>query len=390
MKLCLKRIWQTEHYWKILVALALIALATLWKSPNIGHLLILMVNAYAMIAFSAMLNRSSTRNSWAYHGIILLVSSFASYWVFRNIHELISAAGLTHLIVIAYITATVWGNFTGSKASIFIERKLGIKTRSKSKDEPFSLGEKRVRCALLIVLGILGTAILIVTRTDYVAAISVLGLNFLNVGIHTFVRRSRNVGDTLFHNIGLLLQGLTFFLLFRFLTQEDMSWVFFLPFAMGGILGGLFVHQFAMWAEKRKGADPDKHLTAVKKKTNSRFPIDRSFSLWKLIISLAVIAGIAIFLNDFSGLVAIIVGLAVAQYAAFTLVSRARTRNSRTYEVYTSMGSNGTWLALFGKLDTYGWGAELFLPHLIGAMIGGNLGVVLAQHIERKHKIRSD
>ena len=390
MSVFIRRIKNIEHHWKVLAVLAVAVILILPHSTNIGHLLILMANAYALIAFSAMLNRSSTKNSWVYHGVVLLVSSVAAYWVFKSIHGFVSTAGLTYVIVIAYITATTWGNFTGSKLSIFFEKKLGVKARWKEKKEPLSKEEKRVKLALLVILGVLCVAILIVTRSNYIAAISVLGLSFLNTGIHTFVRRSRNVSNTLFHNAGLLCQGLNFFLLFRFLAAEDMSWIFFLPFAMGGILGGLFAQKFTMLAERKIKADPDSHLNPEEIKGRSRFPIDISLFPWKILGGLLVITAIIIFIAESSGLIATIIGLVTAQYIAFTIISRARPRMNRSYEAYASIASNGTWLAMFGKLDQQGWGAVLFMPYIIGVMIGGNLGIGIAKHIERRFQISSD
>jgi hypothetical protein len=389
------RFLRAPHYWKVLTVLALATIVALPFSSNISHLLTLMINAYALVALAAMLNRSSTRNSWAYHGVVLLASSVASYWVFRSVHGFISAAGLTYVIALAYITATVWGNFTGSKFSIFLERMLGIKAvekreLEKKEKDVLSKRERKVQYALLIILGVLTVALLVVTRSDYVTAVSVLGLKFLDNGIHTFVRRSRNVGNTLFHNIGLLAQGLNFFFLFRFLASEDMSWIFFLPFAVGGILGGLFVQKFTIIAERKIKADPDSHLNPEGVKSASRFSVDLSLFPRKTLIILVIAAIGLIWWADSPLLALVIVGLATAQYIAFTLISRARTRKNRTYEAYASVSSNGTWLATFGKLDKNDWAAPLFMPYIVGVMIGGNIGVGIAMHIERWFGISSD
>ena len=311
-----------KHYWNVLIILALAMIAVLPFSADVWQMAILIINAYALVAFGAMLNRSSTKNSWVYHGIVLLLSNVAGYWVFKSVNVLVNTIGLTYFLVIAYIASTVWGNFTGSKVSLMIERKLGVTTKLKGGDI-FSKEEKRVKYALLIVLGLLAATTLIITRANYFAAVSVFFLNFLNMGIHTFVRRSRNVGNTLFHNTGLLLQGLSFFLLFRFIAEEQMSWIFFLPYAMGSILGGLLAHVFNMWAEEKIKADPDKHLTRPIKKT-SRFAFDISLFPWKTLIILFIVTAVMIAIAGVPSLAAIIVGLAVAQYIAFTLISRAR------------------------------------------------------------------
>jgi hypothetical protein len=158
---------------------------------------------------------------------------------------------------------------------------------------------------------------------------------------------------------------------------------------MGSILGGLLTHTFNMWAEKRIKADPDKHLAKPAKKS-SRFALDISLFPWKTTIVLFIATIVMVALAESPALAGVIIGLAVAQYIAFTLISRARTRKNRTYEAYASISSNGTWLAMFGKLNMQGWSAPLFLPYVAGVMIGGNLGIGIAMHIERWFGISSD
>lgn len=359
-------------------------------SKNLGQILALMINAYALVAFGATLNRASTRNSWAYHGAVLLASNIASYWVFRNVYGLVSAAGVVYIVVIAYLTATTWGNFTGSKVSIFFEKMLGVKSGRENNGESVSESEKRVKYALLIILGILAVILFITTRSDHFTAFYVFSLSFLNSGIHTFVRRSRHVGNTLFHNFGLLAQGLNFFFLFRFLSQESMSWIFFLPFAMGGIFGGLFLQRFSKWLEEKIKADPDSHLISKEIKSPSRFPFNFSFFPKKTIAVLVIITAVLILLSESPQLVSVIICFAAFQYIGFTLLSRARNRNNRTYEAYTSIMSNGGWLASFGKLTQHEWGMPLFLPYIIGTMLGGNIGIGIAMHIERRFGISSN
>lgn len=381
-----ERIFRTEHHWKVLILFFAAAAAAFPFSPNAGHLAVLVINAYAMVAFGAMLNRAATRSSWAYHGLVLLVSSFASYWVFKSVYSLVAAGGLTVIIVVAYLAATIWGNFTGSRVSIFLEKKLGVKARWKLPNEDLSQEEKRIRYALLIVLGILAVAVFGASRFNYLAALYVFSLSFLNTGIHTFVRRSRNNGHTMFHNLGLLVQGLNFFFLFRFLAQESMSWTFFLPFAMGGILGGLLVHKISIWVEAKTKTDPDSHL----KERGRRFRVDLSLFPKRIILFLVIAAVALVLISDSPLLAAGIIVFAILQYVGFSLISRARARNNRTYEVYAAIMSNGGWLATFGKLNQYEWGMPLFAPYILGVMIGGNLGVAIAMHIERWFGISSD
>lgn len=85
-------------------------------------------------------------------------------------------------------------------------------------------------------------------------------------------------------------------------------------------------------------------------------------------------------------LAASIAALAFAQNTSFTMVSRARNRDSKAYHAICSVFSNGLWLATFGLLGT-----ELIIndnyimaiPYIIGTVSGSLFGAEASIKIEK-------
>ena len=81
-----------------------------------------------------------------------------------------------------------------------------------------------------------------------------------------------------------------------------------------------------------------------------------------------------------------IAAIAFAQNTSFTMVSRSRNRDNKTYHAICSVFSNGLWLLTFGLL-----GAELLLkdnyimavPYIIGTVSGSLFGASASIRIEK-------
>lgn len=63
-------------------------------------------------------------------------------------------------------------------------------------------------------------------------------------------------------------------------------------------------------------------------------------------------------------------GLTILQNASFTLVSRARNSNSKTYHAIASVLSNGIWLLVIRNVVTNFENVTLMITYLIGSVIG--------------------
>lgn len=74
--------------------------------------------------------------------------------------------------------------------------------------------------------------------------------------------------------------------------------------------------------------------------------------------------------------------LAFVQNMSFTLVSRARNRDNTAYHVGAAMFSNGVWFLTFRELVQADMSYTLFIPYLIGSVLGSLYGANIAIKIE--------
>jgi len=74
--------------------------------------------------------------------------------------------------------------------------------------------------------------------------------------------------------------------------------------------------------------------------------------------------------------------LAFIQNMSFTLVSRARNRDNTAYHVGASVFSNGVWFLTFRVLVQADMSYTLFIPYLIGTVLGSLYGATVAMKIE--------
>ena len=79
----------------------------------------------------------------------------------------------------------------------------------------------------------------------------------------------------------------------------------------------------------------------------------------------------------------IILGLAFVQNVSFSIVSRSRNRNNMRYHLIAAGFSNGIWFLTFRQLVRGDMNFILFLPYMVGTMIGSVCGVKISMFIER-------
>ena len=75
--------------------------------------------------------------------------------------------------------------------------------------------------------------------------------------------------------------------------------------------------------------------------------------------------------------------LAFFQNVSFSMVSRARNRNSVPYHLITSVFSNGVWFLTFRELVLADFTPIFFLPYTVGTCAGSLVGAKLSAWIER-------
>ena len=78
-----------------------------------------------------------------------------------------------------------------------------------------------------------------------------------------------------------------------------------------------------------------------------------------------------------------ILSLAFLQNVSFSMVSRARNRDSTSYHLITSIISNTIWFLCFRELVLGEFGIALIVPYIIGTCIGSIYGTKLSMKIEK-------
>jgi len=77
--------------------------------------------------------------------------------------------------------------------------------------------------------------------------------------------------------------------------------------------------------------------------------------------------------------------LAYIQNVSFSIVSRSRNRNSKTYHFIAAIASNGVWfLTMKYLIVTKDMSWALFVPYTIGTVLGSVTGQAISMWIEEK------
>ena len=78
-----------------------------------------------------------------------------------------------------------------------------------------------------------------------------------------------------------------------------------------------------------------------------------------------------------------ILGLAFIQNIAFSIVSRSRNRDNKKYHIIASLFSNSIWFLTFRELILGDMNYILFIPYVIGTVIGSSYGMTISMKIEK-------
>ena len=80
----------------------------------------------------------------------------------------------------------------------------------------------------------------------------------------------------------------------------------------------------------------------------------------------------------------VILGLSFIQNIAFTITSRSRNRDNKSYHVFASMSSNVIWFLTFKQLITTDMDLLMLLPYIIGTTLGSVYGMGVSMKIEKR------
>ncbi len=76
----------------------------------------------------------------------------------------------------------------------------------------------------------------------------------------SIANRSLNRNRIIFQLIATFISVSLWFLVFRELITQNMSWAFFLPYTIGVVSGNMFGVQISMRVERKIGAASDAHI----------------------------------------------------------------------------------------------------------------------------------
>ena len=75
--------------------------------------------------------------------------------------------------------------------------------------------------------------------------------------------------------------------------------------------------------------------------------------------------------------------LAFVQNISFSIVSRSRNRDNKKYHVVASLFSNSIWFLTFRELVLGEMNYYLFIPYVIGTVLGSSYGMTISMKIEK-------
>lgn len=273
-----------------------------------------------------------------------------------------------------YVAATVLGSITGSQFSAKIEKKFKITTRPKEEGDKT---QKTDRVYLLALFGILVIAVLF-SSGGIKTQISILFLAAVKNMSFSLVRRSRNTSKPWYHAVVAAVDGLLWYLIFRELVLNKLSYELLPPYMLGNIIGGMSGQKVSMWIEKRIGATADGHLTG-----------DASPVLGPVIAILLLGAAFTAWFQDFKG-PSLMFMLAAMQSVSFSLVSRSRNRNNLVYHAIASIFSNGIWYLAFRHITQADMQPSYAPAYISGSVAGSLIGVGASMRIEKMLGAASD
>lgn len=82
--------------------------------------------------------------------------------------------------------------------------------------------------------------------------------------------------------------------------------------------------------------------------------------------------------------------LALIQNISFTIVSRSRNRDNTRYHVIAAFFSNTIWFLTFRELVTAEMNFSLFIPYVVGTVIGSVTGMKISMWVEKLLGAESD
>lgn len=356
------------------IIVAILICGTLFPDIPFWESLALMVLAFVQNAAYSLQSRAGNRTSNLYH---FIAAVFATTVFYVSLTYLIHLKVTLHVLLV-YILGTMLGSVYGTKLSAFIERGIGAVA---------DLGEEKKGQALPLRKAVLWLSLLFALQMLFVRefdkfAMAEIALAALVAGLlFAMLRVVRNTDAYWSHLVLVLGQSAAGFITYQVLVEVN-NWYLFAPYLTGSVLGNLI------------GAEYGKRLgELIKAKWDARVlrPDEMPLPVWQAAVCALLLVPHLLYFGANQWLAQVMVlGAALLQTSAFTIVSRARQRNHEQYLEWASVFSNGIWFITLNILVVNSLASYLWVPFLVGSGIGSLWGQAFAMRLEAEISARMD
>ncbi|MFC1751579.1 hypothetical protein ACFLY5_00335 [Patescibacteria group bacterium] len=397
----------TAINWKEKIPIILVALVglafVLFSDQHFIHGKLLALAFFQNISFS-LVSRSRNRNVYNYHLLAAVCSNGVWYLTFSH---LVNYAAPIEMIV-TYLCGTSLGSLFGQYISKDkIEPWLGA-----TADATKEVEKKKESPVIFIILGIVGTCFLLFSGNIKSAGLLMFLAYFQNIGF-ALSSRAGNRGSHNYYICAIIASSTMMFITFGYLIRSNMALYLFVPYVVATVFGSVTGAFLSDKIERAFGFNPDERIP-LKSKFES---INAILKTWWLLI-LVILLGTFIvfaqksFFGHFGGLFGdhtIVFGMMVVghgvgipltdialplmlfgfvlyapQSATFIVASRAGNRDKLNYHLCARLINGVVQYMCYKYIIGYRMTPELFVPIVIGMIIGNIFGQQIAMWIENR------
>ena len=345
---------------------------------TIGNLIFVVIMAFFQNLAYGLQARARMRDNNTYHVIAIFVASFSFFYTLQYL----SRNNLPLILLPTYIAATCYGTLWGNRVSMLIEKKIrAVVDLGQPIDKKIGFVDylKVLMPSAIVLLGILASQLLLVRRYSIITIILVASLALLESFFFSVTTITRNANNYTIHYIATLIQNIIKFVSLKILISEKMSWYLLLPQTSGGALGSITGTASGKYVIAKHGESYNSHLYS----DGIKIPFKEVIITSSFVIPQLLLFGIF----DWR-YVSLVLVASLAQAVAFSLISRARQRDSEQYTLLTSIFSNGVWYFTVYLLVAKELPAVAIIPYVAGSLIGGMFGQGIGMAIEKKFNIK--
>lgn len=338
--------------------------------------------AFVQNAAYSLQSRAGNRTSNLYH---FIAAVFATTVFFISLSYLVYLK-VTLSVLLVYIFGTMLGSVYGTRLSMRLEQIIGVVADlgAETKNQVLPLRTAVLGLSLLLAceLVVLYTGIIPSRfsheRTGLALAVLIAGAALVSNVLFASLRVARSTDAYWFHLVLVLLQAAANIAVYGVLVQANGNWYLFGPYLTGSILGSLVGAEWGKRLGARIGASWHTRKVGTQELLRP----------WKQVTVCALLLVPHVYYFGFPVLreslvqQCLILGAALLQASAFTVVSRARQRNHELYIEWSSVFSNGIWFVTLNILVVHHMAPYLVIPYLVGMGIGSLWGQNVAIHLE--------